>query len=74
MNSLDELAEALDSGAGFVYTGWNGDPAVEERAKDIAKATIRVIPGEEFRSSTAPERCVGGDGAATMEVAWARAY
>ena len=67
-------AEALDGGAGFVYTGWNGDPAVEEQVKEATRATSRVLPGPEFRSATTPERCVSGQGAATTEVVWARAY
>ena len=71
--SVEELGELLDGGAGFVYSGWSGDPAVEERVKEATKATIRVIAGEEFRSATAPTRCVGG-GEARMEVVWARAY
>ncbi|MGD2045005.1 MAG: proline--tRNA ligase [Gemmatimonadota bacterium] len=74
VKSIDELAEALDGGAGFVYTGWNGDPAVEEAVKDRTKATIRAIPDQEFRSDTAPEKCVSGEGVAKHEVAWARAY
>jgi prolyl-tRNA synthetase len=69
-----EMKEILESQGGFVYTGWCGDPAVEERAKAEMKATIRVIPGEEFRSSSAPTRCISGDGAAKHEVVWARAY
>jgi len=70
----NEMKEILETKGGFVYTGWSGDPAVEQRAKDEMKATIRVIPDEEFRSKTAPERCIGGGGAARYEVAWARAY
>ena len=73
VSSVEELGEVLDGGAGFVYSGWSGDPAVEEGVKEATKATIRVIPGEEFRSATPPERCVGG-GKAGMEVVWARAY
>ena len=73
VSSIDELAALLDGGAGFVYSGWSGDPAVEEQVKDATKATIRVIPGDEFRSAQAPKKCVGG-GAAQMEVVWARAY
>jgi prolyl-tRNA synthetase len=69
-----ELKEVLEKRGGFVYTGWSGDPAVEERAKEELKATLRVIPDEEFRSSTPPERCIGGEGASRMEVVWARAY
>ena len=74
VGSIGELQEALDGGAGFVYTGWNGDEGVEETVKDKMKATIRVLPGEEFRSSDTPEKCVSGNGDSVTEVAWARAY
>ena len=74
VGSIGELQEALEGGAGFVYTGWNGDPAVEQKVKDMTKATSRVIPGEEFRSATAPTQCVSGEGPAKVEVIWARAY
>ena len=73
VSSVDELGTLLNEGAGFVYSGWSGDPEVEDRVKEETKATIRVIPSREFRSGTAPVRCVGG-GAASMEVVWARAY
>ena len=33
-----------------MYTGWSGDEAVEQTVKNRMKATIRVLPGEEFRS------------------------
>ena len=73
VDSIDALGEALDGGAGFVYTGWSGDPAVEEAVKERTRATARVIPSEEFRSERTPDRCLGGE-AAKVEVAWARAY
>ncbi len=73
IGSIEELGEALDAGAGFVYTGWSGDPAVEDQVKEVTKATLRVIPGEEFRSAEAPDRCIGG-GSSETEVLWARAY
>ena len=69
-----EMKEILETKGGFVYTGWSGDPAVEQRAKEEMKATIRVIPDEEFRSLAAPARCIGGGGPSRMEVVWARAY
>ena len=69
-----EMKEILETKGGFVYTGWSGDPTVEQRAKEEMKATIRVIPDEEFRSGTAPARCIGGEGPSRMEVVWARAY
>ncbi len=70
---LAELKEIMEGNGGFVYTGWSGDPAVEERVKEETKATLRVIVDEEFRSETPPTRCVGG-GEAEMEVVWCKAY
>jgi len=69
-----EMKEIIDTKGGFVYTGWSGDPAVEQRAKEEMKATIRVVPDEEFRSGQAPSHCISGSGASRMEVMWARAY
>jgi prolyl-tRNA synthetase len=69
-----EMKEILETRGGFVYTGWSGDPAVEERAKDELKATIRLVPDDEFRSSAVPARCISGTGESKHEVVWARAY
>jgi len=74
VNTIAELAEIINDSEGYVYTGWSGDPAVEERIKEETKATLRCIPDEEFRSSETPAKCIGGEGDATMEVVWARAY
>jgi prolyl-tRNA synthetase len=74
VESFDELKEILDGPGGFVYTGWSGDPTVEERVKAETKATLRCIPDEPFRSEKAPEKCVGGEGKSEMEVVWAKAY
>ncbi len=74
VTSIGELEEALNSGAGFVYSGWSGDPAVEEDVKARTKATSRVIPDEEFRSEKAPKKCISGNDEAKHEVVWARAY
>ncbi|MBL8987600.1 MAG: hypothetical protein JNJ80_15110, partial [Gemmatimonadetes bacterium] len=38
------------------------------------KATIRVIPDEEFRSPEAPKTCIWTGRPATAEVIWAKAY
>ncbi len=73
VQTLDELREIMEGDGGFVYTGWSGDPAVEEKVKEETKATIRVIPDPEFRSEDPPERCIGG-GKARMEVVWSKAY
>ncbi len=69
-----KMQEILEDAGGFVYTGWNGDEAVEKRAKEELKATIRCIPDEEFRTPDAPSTCISGDGAAKHEVIWAKSY
>jgi len=74
VRSIGELEEAFSGGAGFVYTGWSGDEAVEGLVKERTKATIRVLPDPEFRSERAPEKCISGDRASVSEVVWARAY
>ena len=73
VTSYDQFKEIVEAG-GFVYAGWNGDPAVEARVKEETKATIRVIPDEEFRSAEAPTRCLVTGEPAQHEVVWARAY
>jgi prolyl-tRNA synthetase len=73
--SYDAFREIMESDhGGFVYAGWNGDPAVEARVKEETKATIRCIPDPEFRSADAPTRCMVTGEPAKHEVVWARAY
>jgi prolyl-tRNA synthetase len=66
--------EIMDGPGGFVYAGWCGSPACETRVKDETKATIRVLPDEEFRSAEEPKRCVACGGVAAHEALWAKAY
>jgi prolyl-tRNA synthetase len=73
VTSYDQFKEIMDAG-GFVYAGWNGDPAIEARVKEETKATIRCIPDPEFRSAEAPTRCLVTGEPAKHEVVWARAY
>ena len=72
--SYDTFRQLMDGEGGFVYAGWNGDPAVEARVKEETKATIRVIPDPEFRSPTAPDKCMVTGEKAKHEVVWAKAY
>jgi prolyl-tRNA synthetase len=73
VTTFEELAAILNGPGGFVYTGWSGDPAVEERVREETGGTLRCIPDADFRSPVAPTTCVGG-GKAVMEVVWAKAY
>ena len=71
---FDAFRERIESQGGFFFAGWCGDAACEERVKEETKATIRVLPDEEFRSAEAPETCMVCGGDAKVEAVWARAY
>ncbi|MEX2583087.1 MAG: proline--tRNA ligase [Gemmatimonadota bacterium] len=66
--------ELIEADGGFVYTGWCASAECETRVKEDTRATIRVIPDEEFQSATPPESCVVCGGTSVHEVVWARAY
>jgi prolyl-tRNA synthetase len=72
--SYERFREIIDGPGGFVYTGWCGSTECETRVKEETKATIRVLPGEEFRSAEAPDRCVVCGGTSAGEAVWAKAY
>jgi prolyl-tRNA synthetase len=66
--------DIMEGEGGFVYAGWCGSAACETKVKEETKATIRLIPFEEFRSAEAPTVCVACGGRAEEEAVWARAY
>ncbi len=69
-----ELIEFMNGAGGFAYAGYCGDADCETAIKDETKATIRVLPDEEFRSSPAPTVCVWCGRPAATEAVWAKAY
>lgn len=70
----DEMIRFITKDGGFVYAGWCGDEQCEAEIKGETKATIRVLPDEEFRSATKPETCVWCDKPSVTEAVWAKAY
>jgi prolyl-tRNA synthetase len=74
--SREELVAMMagEGGGGFAYAGFCGSRSCEDAVKEETKATIRVLPDEEFRSPTAPERCVWCGKPASAEAVWAKAY
>jgi multidrug efflux pump subunit AcrA (membrane-fusion protein) len=72
--TYDAFRQLMEGEGGFVYAGWNGDPAVEAKVKEETKATIRVIPDPEFRSPSALAKCMVTGEKAKHEVVWAKAY
>ncbi len=74
VDDYDAFKAQVESDGGFFYAGWCGSEACEEKVKEETKATIRVLPREEFRSAVAPDRCLVCGEAAAHEAVWARAY
>ncbi len=72
--TYDRFRELMDGDGGFVFAGWCGSAECEAQVKEDTKATIRVLPDEEFRSAEAPTQCLRCDKRATAEALWARAY
>jgi prolyl-tRNA synthetase len=64
----------MDGEGAFVFAGWCGSPECEATIKGDTKATIRVLPDEEFRSADVPRRCLRCGKPAIAEAVWARAY
>ncbi len=72
--TYDRFREVMEGDGGFVYAGFCGSRACEAQIKEETKATIRVLPDEEFRSAEAPTTCLKCGQAATAEALWAKAY
>jgi prolyl-tRNA synthetase len=69
-----QFLEFMARDGGFAYGGFCGDGGCEAEIKDQAKATIRVLPDEEFRSPTAPATCMWCGRPSVTEAVWAKAY
>src|SRR5690625_1796473 len=74
VDDYGEFKEIMAGPGGFVYAGWCGSEECEERVQEETKATIRVLPFEEFRSPTEPDRCIACGGTSIEEAVWARSY
>jgi len=68
------LRALVEGEGGFVFGGWCGSADCEQRVKEETKATIRVIPDEEFRTTPAPDTCLVCGQPASCEAVWAKAY
>ena len=73
LEDYSEFQTLIADQGGFVFTGWCGEAECERKVKEDTKATIRVIPDEEFRSAETPTRCLCG-APSVCEVVRARAY
>jgi len=74
IESKEAFLEFIARDGGFAYAGWCGDTFCEADIKEQTKATIRCLPDEEFRSPTAPTKCMWCNRPAVAEAVWAKAY
>jgi prolyl-tRNA synthetase len=70
----EQFLAHMEGDGGFAYGGFCGRPSCEEEIKEQTKATIRVLPDEEFRSPVAPTTCMWCGGPSVSEAVWAKAY
>ncbi len=70
----EQLIARMENQGGFVYAGFCGSGTCEAEIKEQTKATIRVLPDEEFRSPAAPATCVWCGRPSVTEAVWAKAY
>ncbi len=72
--TYDRFREVMDGDGAFVYAGWCGSEECEREIKEETKATIRVLPDEEFRSAEPATVCLKCESPSTTEALWAKAY
>ncbi len=72
--SKPDFVAMMEGPGGFAYAGFCGDEACEVAIKDATKATVRVLPGPEFRSERPPDTCLWCGKRSVVEALWARAY
>ena len=72
--SREAFVERMAGEEGFVYGGFCGRASCEAEIKEQTKATIRVLPDEEFRSDPAPAACMWCGTPSVAEAVWAKAY
>jgi prolyl-tRNA synthetase len=70
----EQFIAKMENEGGLVYGGFCGRPQCEAEIKEQTKATIRVLPDEEFRSPVAPTKCMWCGRASVVEAVWAKAY
>ena len=70
----EQFLAYMEANGGFVYAGFCGGGACEAEIKEQTKATIRVLPDEEFRSPEAPTTCMWCGRPSVAEAVWAKAY
>ena len=69
--NLDELKEIADTHPGLIKAMWCGDPACEEKLKEVAGVSSRCMPFEQEHLS---DTCVCCGKPAKAMTYWGKAY
>jgi prolyl-tRNA synthetase len=70
----EQFLAHMQGAGGLVYGGFCGRGSCESEIKEQTKATIRVLPDEEFRSPETPTTCMWCGLPSVAEAVWAKAY
>jgi prolyl-tRNA synthetase len=70
----EQFIARMENEGGLVYAGFCGSGTCEAEIKEQTKATIRVLPDEEFRSPVPPTTCLWCGRPSVAEAVWAKAY
>jgi prolyl-tRNA synthetase len=72
--TYDAFRQLMEGPGGFVYAGFCGSDTCEQEIKTDTKATIRVLPDEEFGSAEPSPVCLKCGRPSVSEAVWAKAY
>src|SRR5262249_17759403 len=70
----DQFLAYMEANGGVGFLGFCGRNECEAEIKEQTKATIRVLPDEEFQSPTPPTTCMWCRLPSVSEAVWAKAY
>ncbi len=70
-DTFEEFKELINNKGGFVSAHWDGTRESEEKIKRETKATIRLIPFEEFNEKG---KCIYSNNPSNQRVLFAKAY
>jgi prolyl-tRNA synthetase len=70
----EQFIAKMENEGGLVYGGFCGRTECEAEIKEQTKATIRVLPDQQFRSPVPPTKCMWCGRPSVGEAVWAKAY
>jgi prolyl-tRNA synthetase len=68
------LIDLMAGDGGFAFGGYCGDRECEAAIQQETKATVRILPDEEYRSERTPKTCVWCGKPSIAEAVWAKGY